>query len=119
MPKTLTLNYVHELPWKATCRGTVKIDNLLYTRAEIGAWEIEKVHRINGVVVFFSKECQAKLLDAMDNYGKAEEPERWKSTAVWAKGSGGYAVEIHSKCLLELRSGLEKLEAKLEELSKK
>ena len=95
MPKTLTLNYVHELPWKATCRGTVKIDNLLYTRAEIGAWEIEKVHRINGVVVFFSQECREKLLAAMGNFGKAEE-----------------FSASHSRCLLELRAEIEALKKK-------
>ena len=115
MPKTLTLNYVHELPWKATCRDTVKIDNLLYTRAEIGAWEIEKVHRINGVVVFFSKECREKLLAAMDNFGKAEESKDWKAVKEKAEEFSA----SHSRCLLELRAGLEKLEAKLEELSKK
>ena len=115
----VSLKYVHELPWKVTSHYSIEINGSRYERHGISHWPLQCVRLINGTQVLFSDECREQLLDAMDNFGKAEEPERWKSTAVWAKGSGGYAVEIHSKCLLELRAGLEKLEAKLEELSKK
>ena len=111
----ITLKYVHELPWKATGRNSIEINGSRYERLGIEYWKTRCVFLINGTQVLFSEECRTLLLAAMDNFGKVEEPERWKSIAVWAKLSGGDAVGIHSECLLELRAGLEKLE----ELSKK
>ena len=115
----VSLKYVHELPWKAISQEYVEVNGEKYIRSEIERWVDGLIIRVYGTPAMFSKECKAKLLAAMDNFGKVEEPERWKSTAVWAKSSGVDAVGIYPEFLLELRDRLMKFEAKLEELSKK
>ena len=110
----ITLKYVHELPWKATSAKDVEIDGHAFALSDILIWNYGP-RSINGTTRWFSKECQAKLLAAMDNFGKAEESKDWKAVKEKAEEFSA----SHSRCLLELRAGLEKLEAKLEELSKK
>ena len=111
----ITLKYVHELPWKAISQEYVEINGEKYIRSEIERWVDGLIIRVYRTPAMFSKECKAKLLAAMDNFGKAEESKDWKAVKEKAEEFSA----SHSRCLLELRAGLEKLEAKLEELSKK
>ena len=103
----ITLKYVHELPWKATSAKDVEIDGHAFALSDILIWNYGP-RSINGTTRWFSKECQAKLLAAMDNYGKAEESKDWKAVEEMAKATNG----IHSRCLLELRAEIETLKKK-------
>ena len=104
----ITLKYVQELPWKATNRDHVKINGFEYSRLSIKYWTLDSLVYIGDMQAVFSKLCQAKLLAAMDNFGKADESKDWQAVEEMAKAIDG----IHSRCLLELRAEIEALKKK-------
>ena len=110
MPNTIPL--VSELEWKATCKDGVSIDGFPFTYDYLRDLVGERVWLYGyDKAAWFTESCRQKLLAAMDNFGKVEEPEHWKFATHWAESNAAIGPTVqHSKCLIELRARVEALE---------
>lgn len=107
MPKTIPL--VSELRISAISKDAVSVGGVVYNRAAVNSWTI--LHWLTEFNThWFTEECRSKILAAMDDFGKPEEPKHWRRIVKWEPVDA--AVGDAAKCLFDLRARIEALEGK-------